>query len=270
MSFRLPALLLAVWALGFLSGCRPGFDPAEIHAAWVITDAKRDRAADGGPAKRDPSWAEGGFFRFYPNGTVTLFRGGRFSNGTWTREVSQGGYRVVTNEEIILLPVKRLGRDERVFGFKDGADTVYYLTTADRHAYRPEQDIYSTRLNAWRIPAARSHTREDLDDRLHGMLSYLDAVFTTAATRNLDVVNLENLPTPFLFASNGVALKRADALPARWLALFQTREEALAATERLGGLFRHTTFPVVQNRFERNALIFAQLTAALETTRAKE
>lgn len=267
---RATVVFLALLALGFLSGCAPRVAPGEIHAAWVITDAKLDRAAEDVAGQRDPSWAEGGFFCFYPNGTVTLMLGGRFANGTWTREGARNELRIVTGEEILALGVRRLGRDEHVFELKDGADTIRYLTRADRHTYRPEQDIYSTRLNAWRVPARRPHTREELEGRLHGMLTYLDALFTTALARDLEVLSLDNLPTPFLFAGNGVALKRADALPAKWLALFQTRQEALEATERLGGLFRHTTFPVVQNRFERNALIFAQLTAALEVTRAKE
>lgn len=81
-----------------------------------------------------------------------------------------------------------------------------------------------------------------------------------AYVKDLDRVDL----TALRIAFHGVALRRADDLPARWLALHASRADAVRAAGLLSPLFKDVIMPVTRNPFARNALIFGQMVKALE------
>jgi hypothetical protein len=129
---------------------------------------------------------------------------------------------------------------------------------ADDHAYTGI-DIYSPAANAWRLPSRDPQDERMISERLRAMLSYLETYFEAGALRQSPQLEIASLPTPFIFAANGIAIYNLDNLPDKWVALFSDREEAEEAALQLMALFDHVDVPLAPNRFERNARIFTQL-----------
>lgn len=252
-----------------VAGCgRRRLEPEALQAAWVIADTVFEETAAGGGAGRNAADAQGGFFRFYPDGAAAVLQAGAFRSGHWSWDAGKGRVTVTAGAETLVIEVGARGPDELSFRLAERKPVVSYVVRADRVNY-DQMDPYSAALNAWRVPAKAALGRAEMDARLLAMLDYLNAYFLAASIHEVESVEVANLPTPFLFAGNGIALYRNDRLPEEWLGLFASRTDAILATERLGGLFRGVKVPVMANRFERNALIFSQLAAALRKSGEK-
>ncbi len=261
---HLPATLLCFIA-AFLFGCAPKIPREKLQEApWVIADVRFAREKTNGFGSAKTPEATDGFFRFFPNGQLCAFRNGDLIIGRWSWDPAQSLVRLDYEEEksetYHVSPSLTQGL---IFKSRTSQTEVIYTLETDTFDY-DTRDIYSPSLNAWRVPAHREHTDEELQQRLLSMLVFLEAYFEAAAIRELDRVDVSTLPTPYLFASNGVAIYRSERLPDKWVQLFTSRDEAEYAARILGELFGDVTVPKTSNRFERNAQIFSQLKASYQ------
>jgi hypothetical protein len=252
------ALLLATAVL--LTGCARKVSPAKLQATpWVISDVSFEREKNTGFGSSKTPEAQGGFFRFFADGQLCASRNGELLIGRWTLDRAQSIVHLQYGEEKSeSYQVSFATTDSLVFKTTVAKTSVIYTMEPDDFDYAA-RDIYSPAMNAWRLPARTEHTEAELQQRLLGMIAYLETYFEAASIRELERVDLSSLPTPFIFASNGVATYRSDRLPTKWLLLFARREEAENATRILGGLFHDVVMPQTSSRFERNAQIFSQL-----------
>ena len=255
-----PTLAVTFLAAAFLTGCSRRIAPADLHATpWVIADVSFEREKTNAFSAQKTPEAQGGFFRFYPDGRATASRNGEMLIGDWSFDADQSFVRLQYGEgKSEAYAVTRSLPGTLVFKTTVGNTTVVYDMRSDDFDYA-SRDIYSPEMNAWRVPARAEHTEEELQQRLLGMLTFLEAYFEAAAIQSLDSVEISSLPTPYLFAANGVAIYRPDRLPTKWILLFARREESEYAASILGGLFRDVVMPQVSSRLERNAQIFTQL-----------
>ena len=253
-------IIFALFATALGTGCSRKIGPADLHATpWVIADVSFEREKTNAFSSQKTPEAQGGFFRFYPDGRATASRNGEMLIGDWSFDPAQSSVRLQYGEgKSEAYRVSRSLPGTLVFKTDVGNTAVTYTLTSDDFDYA-DRDIYSPAMNAWRVPARAEHTEEELQQRLLGMLTFLEAYFEAAAIQSLDSVEISSLPTPYLFAANGVAVYRPDRLPTKWILLFARREESEYAASILGGLFRDATMPQVSNRLERNAQIFTQL-----------
>jgi hypothetical protein len=225
----------------------------------VISDVSFEREKNTGFGSTKTPEAQGGFFRFFVDGKLCASRNGELLIGRWTFDPAQSTVQLqYGNEKSESYQVSFATPDSLVFKTTEAKTSVIYTMKSDDFDYA-DRDIYSPSMNTWRLPARSEHTEAELQQRLLGMIAYLETYFEAAAIRELERVDLSSLPTPFIFASNGVATYRSDRLPTKWVLLFARREEAEDATRVLGGLFKDVVMPQTSSRFERNAQIFSQL-----------
>jgi hypothetical protein len=167
------------------------------------------------------------------------------------------------------------GAPARVFAVRRDAGGELWLTESGRDPVVEfrlqadvfdygEHDIYGAELNLWRTRAGRDPTDAELRARVRSMLRYLHAFFAAAYISNVERLNLSGLPSPFTFASNGIALPHPDRLPARWVGLFARRADAQRAARMLAPLFEGVIIPSTENRFMRNALLIEQMLKNLD------
>ena len=245
----------------FAPGCARRVPADALHAAWVIVDTEFDRRQSNLTAADRAAAASGGFFRLYPDGSVSALSTGKYRTGRWSWESSTSLLRIDHDG----------GREEytvKIDGYTSAritpvATSITFVTEPDRLNYG-DVDPYSPALNQWRIPAPEPMTDAAMDRRLLGMLRFLTAHLQSAVARDVEFLNLSSHPTPFIFAANGIALQHPDQLSREWVALFASRDEAINAAMRLVPHFRQVRVPQVSNRFERNALIFSQLADSVE------
>jgi hypothetical protein len=156
------------------------------------------------------------------------------------------------------------GRDDLIVLVEvEAFDAHRFTLRADRYDFGT-RDIYGDELNLWRMPVPANPSDEELRRRILSMVRFLDAYFSTANIRSLASVDVSALPIPFILASGGVALRRERDLPPRFLALFDSREDALRARALIVPFFDGVITPITPHRFERWALIFRQMAQALD------
>lgn len=258
-------VLALAWA-----GCAPRKAPVDLMQAWRVTDVQRARTTKGGfgpgPADTAAIVTAESFFRFYPEGSATAVLEGRFLVGTWTRDEATG--------EIVLeadghrprrFLVTRAGQAGCHFSEVPKGTGKVFVVEADTFDYR-DRDIYSVELNRWRLPAVEQLSDQELQVRMRSMLRYLSAYFESAYVKDVKRLHPDALPTPFRFAGNGIALQHESSFPERWRALYASPQDAVRAAEVIAPLFDDVVMPATANRFERNALIFAQMESALAQT----
>lgn len=250
---------------GLLGGCGKRLTVETLSRAWVITDVSFERTQTNGFRSSTPDGRiTAGYLRFYEDGKACVSMGGEFRTGTWALDAEQELITFLpSNGESTTFAVKSGATDQMTFAQTEGETVVKYEVGTDNFNYA-DRDIYSAALNAWRVPAEDIQTEEQLRARVRGMLVHLQAYFEAAAAKELEVVDVASLGTPFIYASNGIAIQRTEKLPSQWLMLFKSRDESERTSQIILELFRAGMCPPVKNPFERNALIFSQMIRALD------
>ena len=263
--FRVLFLSPIAFALLALHGaCTKSISRTELEAiTWDIKSSRLLSERTDAFGREHPVPMPHGFFRFYGDGQASRVHNATYRAGRWSWNPKSStldfegddGFK----EQIIVERVEPTGF---LFEVTSRDIAVAYRVAAGDPSYG-DIDIYSPAANTWRIPASHAQSPDEITQRLRAMLAFLKAYFENAAIRSAQTVEVASLPTPFIFAANGVAIYDTEHLPEKWASLFSSREEAEDATLLLTQLFDGAALPHTPNRFERNALIFTQLAERL-------
>lgn len=199
-----------------------------------------------------------GFYSYLslkPNKDYTFLIGTKFMHGTY-KVISKDAIELTSAEfgTIPLKVVKEANGCIQIHGdfgaYKsdmmlelDG-NTKYYLNlNTDFKPLSKENDIRSLAMNQWRFPPDKKETDEEIKQRLLLNLDYIAAYMRVHLYGEFNQIHTAGIPSPFLFAKNGLFLFEWQRIPYFWKHVFYDDKDAEKAFRMLKKEFDGTEAP---------------------------
>lgn len=203
----------------------------------------------------EESYAFYSYMSLRPNKEYTFLIGTKFMHGTYN-VISKDSIELISTE-FGLIPLKIVreangciqihgdfGAYKSDMMLEIVGNTMYYLNlNSNLKTLVKENDIRSLDMNQWRFPAGKKETDDEIKHRLILNLKYIAGYMRVHLYGEFNQIHTAGIPSPFLFAKNGLFLFEWQRVPYFWKHVFYDVKDAEKAYRMLKKEFDVTEAP---------------------------